>query len=276
MKFIHLTDTHLVCPGNEIYGLDPQARLNAAINSINEFHSDAEMCMITGDLTHNAEPEAYLLLMSFLEQIKVPTYLLIGNHDDRKVLKQYLPHQQQDENGFIQYTISTPEGLFIALDTVLEGTHQGAYCEKRLQWLQQQLQENSHQNIFLFAHHPPFKTGLPTLDVISIQEKDAVALNTLLARHSNIRHLFFGHIHRPLSGYWGNISFSSLRSTCHQVALDFAKGDSIPGSHEQPAYCVVLLEHDQLVIHTHDYLDSSPKFSLGSWDWSAWKEELPA
>jgi hypothetical protein len=58
------------------------------------------------------------------------------------------------------------------------------------------------------------------------------------------------------------------------VALNFNQTDAIPGSHEQAAYCVVLLEQDQLVIHTHDYLDESPKFSLGSWDWSKWKDEL--
>jgi 3',5'-cyclic-AMP phosphodiesterase len=35
MKLIHITDTHLVEPGLKLYGLDPKARLDAAIADIN-------------------------------------------------------------------------------------------------------------------------------------------------------------------------------------------------------------------------------------------------
>ncbi|MGI9301496.1 MAG: hypothetical protein ACR2RB_02145 [Gammaproteobacteria bacterium] len=31
MKFIHFTDTHLVSPGEKIYGLDPLARLHQVV-----------------------------------------------------------------------------------------------------------------------------------------------------------------------------------------------------------------------------------------------------
>ena len=33
-KFIHLTDTHLVPPGQLLYGMDPLHRLRAAVHSI--------------------------------------------------------------------------------------------------------------------------------------------------------------------------------------------------------------------------------------------------
>jgi len=39
MKLIHITDTHLVGPGLRLYGLDPSARLNAAIADINAITS---------------------------------------------------------------------------------------------------------------------------------------------------------------------------------------------------------------------------------------------
>ncbi len=41
-----------------------------------------------------------------------------------------------------------------------------------------------------------------------------------------------------------------------------AKGD-IPGSHEPPAYGVVLMNGETILVHTHDFLDQSLKFSLG-------------
>ena len=40
MKFIHLTDTHVIGDGL-LYGQDPAARLRAAVASINAEHSDA-------------------------------------------------------------------------------------------------------------------------------------------------------------------------------------------------------------------------------------------
>jgi hypothetical protein len=36
----------------------------------------------------------------------------------------------------------------------------------------------------------------------------------------------------------------------------------IPGSHEPPAYGVVLLEEDQMIVHMHDYLDRTNTFLL--------------
>jgi hypothetical protein len=55
MKLIHITDTQFVAPGLTLYGLDPRVRLEAAINDINTHHSDAELAVITGDLTHWGE-----------------------------------------------------------------------------------------------------------------------------------------------------------------------------------------------------------------------------
>ena len=48
----------------------------------------------------------------------------------------------------------------------------------------------------------------------------------------------------------------------HQVTLDFSSTGPILGSFEPPAYGVVLIEQDRVIVHSHDFLDASPKFSL--------------
>ena len=58
MKFIHLTDTHVVGNCLEIYGANPARRLALAVDSINIDHDDAEIVIITGDLTHWGEGAA--------------------------------------------------------------------------------------------------------------------------------------------------------------------------------------------------------------------------
>ncbi|MDB4170329.1 hypothetical protein N9747_10080 [Planktomarina sp.] len=66
MKFIHLTDTHVIGDGL-LYGQDPAARLGAAVASINAEHGDAGFVVLTGDMTHWGDAAAYA---RFLREIK--------------------------------------------------------------------------------------------------------------------------------------------------------------------------------------------------------------
>ena len=105
-------------------------------------------------------------------------------------------------------------------------------------------------------HHSPFNIGIPYLDRISLRE-DAQRIQQIVSNFSNIKHLFFGHVHRPVSGSWHGIPFTTLRGTNHQVQLDLKAEDYLPISHEPPAYCVIFLELQQTTVHFHDYLDNS-------------------
>ena len=88
LSFIHLTDLHLVAPGEVLYGLDPAVRLQAAVESIISRHgpgcaAPAEFAVITGDLAHLGEVAAYEALKEILRPLPFPCHLLLGNHDDR-------------------------------------------------------------------------------------------------------------------------------------------------------------------------------------------------
>jgi 3',5'-cyclic AMP phosphodiesterase CpdA len=262
MKLIHLTDTHLVKPGLTLYGLDPEERLRQAVASINALHADADLVVITGDLAHWGEATAYAALAECLDQLRPPCVQILGNHDDRQAYHLAFAQGMRDADGFVQGVRETSAGRLLFLDTNQPGTHMGWYCEQRLAWLAERLAESKGTPVFIFMHHPPFDVGLPSMDRISLQQKAAFA-ETVLPYRSDIRHLFYGHVHRPISGSWLGIPFSTLRATSHQVWLDFNAGTDIPGSHEPPAYAVVLISAESVVVHTHDFLDASRKFSLG-------------
>ena len=260
MKFIHPTDTHLVCPGTTLYGLAPESRLRAAIADINANHGDAALCVITGDLTHWGEAEAYALFAECLAGLSIPHVAMLGNHDRRAAALHALPAVPQDENGFAQGYRDTPAGRMIFLDTLDEATHAGQLCPQRLTWLSEALMTSGKdQPILLFMHHPPFEMGLKTMDRIALVDIEPF-WQVISPYRTRIRHLFFGHVHRPVSGSWRGIPFSTLRGTNHQVVLDLKEGNRHLSSHEPPAYAVVLVERDQIVVHTHDFLDSSPRF----------------
>ena len=262
MKLIHLTDTHLVEPGQILYGLNPLERLNLAVASINSLHADADQVVITGDLTHWGQLGAYHALHESLAALKPAYTLILGNHDNRELFRSVFSDALEDENGFVQGLQETAVGDFLFLDTNQPGTHSGWYCANRLHWLSEQLARSGDTPKYIFMHHPPFEVALEPMDRIGLVQRDEF-LQVLRPYLGSVRHLFFGHVHRPISGSWHGVPFSTLRGTNHQVWLDFSAQGDIPGSHEPPAYSVVLINGETVLVHTHDFLDQSLKFSLG-------------
>lgn len=259
MKLIHVTDTHFVNAGQLLYGLDPRSRLDAAVNDINKNHADAEFAVITGDLTHWGEADAYRSFADCIGNLRMPVVSMVGNHDRRGMCLEILKSAPRDPYGFVQGTRDTPNGRFIFLDTLDETTHEGRLCARRLAWLEQTLAVTASETpIFLFMHHPPFAVGVHAMDRIALADREQF-IATIAPYSTQIQHLFFGHVHRPICGSWQGIPFSTQRGTNHQVAFDLADGPHL-ASHEPPAYAIVLIESGQTVVHAHDYLDQSLRF----------------
>ena len=257
MKLLHITDPHFVPKGELLYGIDPRKRLDACIADINANQRDAGLCVITGDLAHRGEIGAYESLRECLAPLSVPYRLLMGNHDDRAGFREVFPEAQVDANGFVQSAVETPTGLFLMVDTLEQGAHYGAFCGRRADWLAQRLDEADGCAVYLFMHHPPFDIGLPCLDRIGLLGEDRERFARAVVGRANVRHLFFGHVHRPVTGSWHGIPFSTMRGTNHQVPFDFLAFEKVPKSHEPPAYAVAFLDEAQTVVHFHDYLDRS-------------------
>ncbi len=260
-RFVHVTDTHLVPDGQMLYGLDPRQRLRQCFEHISAHHGDANFVVVTGDLTHWGASEAYDILREEASRLPLPIHLMLGNHDNRENFLAAFPETLRDGNGFVQRILDTPAGRCILLDSNEPGVSWGVLCRQRLDWLDQQLKASGDKPILLFCHHPPFPVGLPKMDSISLRNPEGFA-EVVLPHCHRIRHFFFGHLHRPICGSWHGIPFSTMRGTNHQVALDFKRADAVPGSHEPPAYAVVLVDEASVVVHFHDYLDQTATFDL--------------
>jgi 3',5'-cyclic AMP phosphodiesterase CpdA len=254
MKILHLTDLHLPEPGESLWGLDPYARLDRCLDDMAEAHADADFCLISGDLADKGAPGAYAWLAERLDAFPVEAILMIGNHDDRAVMRVQLPGLMDDGAGFVQGARQTPEGVFLFLDTFKGGTSAGQYCQERQAWLSRELDEAGEQPVFMFMHHPPFDIGIDYMDRIKLEEADAFEA---LVAGRNIRHLFFGHVHRPVFVTWRGIPCNALPGTNHQVPLSRERlGRSY--SIEPPMYSVVLIDGDRTVVHLDAFLDREP------------------
>jgi Icc protein len=274
LKFIHITDTHFVPPGRRLYGLDPAERLAPAIDYVNEEHSDAAFVAITGDLAHRGEAEAYRSLAGALARLSVPWHAVPGNHDDRIALRTVFPEIPALPGGFLQSALDIGANRFVFLDSVVEGKPGGLFCAERLEWLDGVLATAENRGTFLFLHHAPVTLGIPNLDGIGLA--NAAEFREIVARHGNVRHMFFGHVHRAAHGCWAGVPFSTLRSMVNQSALVFRPLPGILDCLEPPGLAVVRIDaNGDVTVNDHDFLDSSPRFFISGPD-AADEEADPA
>lgn len=254
MKFIHLSDIHYLADAKSVHDLDPRSRLEAAVSSICTNFSDAELCMVTGDLADRAEPDAYREVGALLDRLPMPWHPLLGNHDIRATARAAMPSRPWHTDGFLQYDIPTGAGRFIAIDSVHEGHNPGRLCEARLGWLKTCLNaaQDADEDVYLFMHHPPFDIGIPWLDGMKMLDGDRLA--AVLGGYDNIRHLFMGHVHRPCHGTWNGITFSTVRALTHQAAL-YDDGTGARFIRENPGYAVVSISGGNIAIHDHSFLE---------------------
>ena len=255
VKIIQITDTHIVPPGQGLWGFDSRARLEACIADINARHGNAEACIITGDLTDSGAPAAYEVLRDVLADLRLPTHLLIGNHDDRSAFLATFPDTPLDPLGYVQQTVESEAGVFLLLDSNETGLAAGVYGEDRCAWLEAELDRAGDRPIYLFIHHPPFDIHIPKMDRIRLLEPGPLA--AAVAGRPNLRHLFFGHVHRPMSGSWNGIPFSALPSLVHQVDPDPDATTPIFTA-DEPHYAVIHLETDRTLVDFRTFLKPQP------------------
>jgi len=257
MKIIHFSDTHI--HDELIIGQDSNLRFKKALEHISNNHLDADLFVITGDLTHHGRLKSYEKFSEILREAKLPKHLspklIIGNHDNRDTFKKKFTKVPIDENGFIQYELEFSSNKFLFLDTNLPKSHQGHYCEKRIKWLENKLKasQSEEKGVYLFMHHNPIAMVKESSDYLGIQQKKE--FQSLLIKYSNnIKHIFFGHQHLTVSGKLGNISFSAPRSISHPLITNYSDKYRLGTAHTEPNYNVILIKKDSIIVHTEDFL----------------------
>jgi 3',5'-cyclic AMP phosphodiesterase CpdA len=240
-------------PGELLWGLDPFARLDAALTDIAAHHADADLCVITGDLTEKGDDAAYEMLKQRLAHFPLETHLLLGNHDDRaNFLKVF---GGADENGHVQHAL-TREGFHLLFLDTLKGppSSAGLYDAPRRNWLKARLAEAGDAPVHIFMHHPPFDIGHALMDLIKLDDAEDFAV--VLDGH-DVRHIFFGHAHRTISGSWNGIGFSALPSLNHQLPLVGGSVETVY-SDEPPMYAAVTLADAMTLVHSDAFMHRNP------------------
>lgn len=252
-KLLVVTDLHLKSDGGAIIGLDPAARFRSVLDHALAHHPDASAVILCGDLTHFGNTASYQLLADILASCPLPVIPMMGNHDRRDRFRRVFTAAPMTEQGHVQAVMDLPHHRIITLDTLdgppyPNGHHAGFLCADRLAWLDQALAGAGARMPLVFCHHPPIETGIVGMDQIKLRNGSDL-LDRLGGRHA---HLFFGHIHRNITGSIKGVPWTTFKSPCHQCPLDLTSKDSHISVDEPAGYGVLLLPEGGVIAHMQD------------------------
>jgi 3',5'-cyclic AMP phosphodiesterase CpdA len=229
-----ISDPHVTEPGR--YGscrIDATARLARAFARAVSIAPGIEGIVITGDLVERGTEVEYRCLSRLLRTVRVPCWLLPGNHDRRDNLLAAFPTLScaADADG-IQYVVELGSLRLVMLDSLLPGKPGGLLGKDRLDWLERTLAASATPTV-LFVHHPPPITGLVHFDRSALGDADDLA--AVIRRHGNVVRVACGHLHQSLYVEWAGVPLSVCPSTAHRFELDLRADGRMSAVDGEPA-----------------------------------------
>lgn len=248
LKIVHVSDPHIGPVGQLVVGLNPHERLRQVVHAINEDHGDAALCVITGDLTDRGDEESYRAFGDILSELKIPSRLLLGNHDNRENFRRVFTDAPVDPYGFVQSTADFGDIRLIFVDS-LHDNHAGLgqLSSSRLKWLEAAFQDAAAagRRSIAFIHHPPFSVGVKMFDQMILENPEPF-LEQITA--NRLLHLAFGHLHLTTSGSWNGIPYSCNRGVAHRIALSL-EGNVTEFIESEPTFDVMLISSSGVLVH---------------------------
>lgn len=214
-----LSDPHITRPGQRACGdVNTIAALERTVEAINACPRPVDLVLGTGDLTHSGAAAEYETLLEVLGPLNAPFLPVVGNHDDRRRLREAFPtiDRPSAQNGFVQYVHDLDGLRVIVIDTVTEKSDEPSFCDARAAWLRDAV-DGALGPCLLAMHHPPESIGIDWLD--PHEPKWVEPLAKVLAGSATIK-IVCGHTHRGVNWIWRGIPVTIAPSTAHQVAPD--------------------------------------------------------
>ena len=217
-----ISDTHFVNKNQKLFDkFDTYKRFLDTIETCNQLIKTPDFYIISGDLIHDNEI-FYKDFFELCNKLKKPIYPMMGNHDNRKAIRNYVKNELIDENGYLNYTISAYPIEIICLDTAIDESIEGTISESSMNWLESKLLTNTTKSIIIFMHHPPIEIGSVLFDHIKCNNGNEFI--NLISKYKNVKEVIFGHVHCFFSKTINGIEFSSCPSASIQYPID-AKTD---------------------------------------------------
>lgn len=243
LRFVHLTDTHVVGPGVRLREVDTCRTLERVVDAVNGLSPRPAFVIVGGDLVSpdissdsieghrdasEAEYEAsYAVLRSILERLEVPFHMLMGNHDRRRPFRRVMLSQEAPDDENHCFVVDVDGYRVCALDSLDPGKKPGILGASQVAWLRDRLREATDRDVVIAVHHHAVPIGLERLDVQMLM--DAEALWKVLVEAGNVRGVLCGHVHLQHEEVRHGIPVVTTPSTCFQSSKLFKEKQYLTG-----------------------------------------------
>ncbi|MBJ6127300.1 metallophosphoesterase [Microvirga splendida] len=220
MLIAHLSDLH-VCARAPLSATN--AHTVEAIASVLRLSPQPDVVVVTGDIGEGS-PDDYALLARYLSSLRMPIYMVPGNHDDREAMRAaFLDHGYLPASGPLNFVVETRPVRLIGLDSLIPGRVEGALDDETLDFLKEALEAAASVPTFILVHHTPLRCGLEEKDSIRLF-RGSERLFEILSRHRQVARVLSGHHHRALLGQFGNAVCQVAPPVRYQEACGFGAG----------------------------------------------------
>jgi Icc protein len=243
-NFVHLTDTHIMVGGqwkasSGAWEVDTTASLQQVIEAVNTLEPRPAFAVLGGDLaspdildhhriwTPEEFESSYVLLQELLQALPCPTYMLMGNHDNRIAFHRIFGNAVSTPDAPHYYSFDYQGYHFVALDSQQPGAPGGYLDSAQLTWLRQDLEAHRGQPTLVFVHHHPWPLGLAWIDAMSLHNGEE--LMRLLETYPEVRWVICGHVHTDQVIQRHGVTVMTTPSTCVQVSKISQTPKSFPG-----------------------------------------------
>jgi 3',5'-cyclic-AMP phosphodiesterase len=255
LKFVVMSDLHLVREGEVSMTLDTAARLEAAVDAVNARYADADFCVLAGDLADLGEAEAYGRLKAIISRLTIPVHITLGNHDDRPVFFEVFGAEQAAETGKVDKVIDAKGYRIIILDSSEPGRVDGVLEAAQIDWLTARLGEAMDRPVIVILHHNANALHIAS-DTIRMLEPDAFI--AALKTHPDIRQVIAGHVHLTSTATYRGLPFTTLAGGHYSVGFNVDQPDvpfkrlTGPGQ-----MAVVVGTEDRTTVLFEDFIDGN-------------------
>lgn len=239
MRVVQITDTHVKADPDDLAVIewfggvtlhDPADTLAFVLEQIDALDVRPDLLVGTGDLADRGHPAAYRRLNAMLNDLGIPTMVIPGNHDLTDHFDTHLP------GGVVELgTFHESEGWAFAFARS-GNTEWGELGADQLAALDARLASRTHEDVFVWMHHPPCDLAHGNLPAAAFLGEDVEALH---GRH-RIRAVAAGHVHGAHDVSLGDIAVHASPSTFMGMGgpgfrvFDFARGAYTTSVHTWP------------------------------------------
>lgn len=217
LKFVVLSDLHVMPEGELSVTLDTGARFEQAVDAVTERYGNADFCVLAGDLADLGQPAAYERLKAIVARIPIPVHITLGNHDDRDSFVSVFGADHLAQTGKVDKAFDIKGYRIILLDSSEPGRVDGVLTSGQIDWLQARLAEATDRPVIVILHHNANALHINADDIRILEPDDFL---NALKTHPDIRQVIAGHVHLTSTAMWRGIAFTTLSGGHYQVTVD--------------------------------------------------------